>query len=180
MKMNATPLLLMLFLGNMALAEDGLARIARTLEKDSTIEHIDIRTVAKNLSQSDIAPYLFDVRTEEEFAVSHLPNAIRLDPDMDPNVFLEEYGELLERKQVLFYCSTGRRSTELAEQVAEILELGGKSTKPSNIKGGIFLWHNDMMPLINSTGSTDFVHPYNWFWKRLLTRKENARYKPEK
>lgn len=171
---------LILILSQAAVAEDRLLQIARTLEQDSTIEHIDIPSVVENMSQPGNTQILFDVRTKEEFAVSHLPNAIRLDPDMDPRAFLDEYGDLLEQNQVLFYCSVGRRSTQLAERVTKILVLDGKSAKPSNIKGGIFLWHNDRLPLMTGNGKTDFVHPYNWFGKRLLTRKEMARYKPDR
>jgi rhodanese-related sulfurtransferase len=172
-------LLLMLLLSNAAIAQDRLAKISLSLEQDSTIEHIDIHTIMEKLLQPDKTLYLFDVRTKEEFAVSHLPDAIRLDPDMDPEVFLDQYGELLEQDQVYFYCSVGRRSTELAEQVAGILKQDGKGSKPANIKGGIFQWHNDQLPLTTCTGSIDFVHPYNWFWKRLLSRKEMVRYKPD-
>ncbi len=112
---------LILILSHVAVAEDRLLQIARTLEQDPTIEHIDIPSVVENMSQPGNTQILFDVRTKEEFAVSHLPNAIRLDPDMDPRTFLDEYGDLLEQNQVLFYCSVGRRSTQLAERVTKIL-----------------------------------------------------------
>ena len=160
------------------IAEDRLARIEQSLEKSSSVEHVDINAVARGIARQTNKPVLFDVRTLEEFEVSHLPGAIRLDPDTDPKTFLRDYGGLLEKERVIFYCSTGRRSTELAEEVEEILDSQGKEAKPANMKGGIFRWHNESLPLMNATGTTDSVHPYNWFGKRLLHRKEKARYAP--
>ncbi len=161
-----------------AIAEDKLARIEQSLEKHSSIEHVDINAVEQGITRQTNKPVLFDVRTLDEFEVSHLPGAIRLDPDTDPNTFLRDYDGLLEKEWVIFYCSTGRRSTELAEEVAEVLDSQGKRAKPANMKGGIFRWHNESLPLMNATGTTDSVHPYNWFLKRLLHRKEKARYSP--
>ena len=143
-----------------ALAEDRLGRIANLLEQGSIIEHVEGRVIAERISQNG----------------SHLPNAIRLDPETDPRVFLRDYGRLLEANEVVFYCSTGRRSTALAEQVAQTLDRDGRPNRPVNMKGGIFQWHNESRPLVNANGSTGHIHPYNWYWKRLLRRNEMVRY----
>ncbi len=124
---------------------------------------------------------LFDVRTEAEFEVSHLQGAIRLEPDSDPQVFLAEYGDLLGKRLVVFYCSTGRRSTALAEAVSTELAVQGRASQaPANMEGGIFQWHNEKRPLYDREGITDYIHPYNWYWKRLLDRKDLARYHVER
>ena len=159
-------------------ANTQLDKIERSLEEASNIEQLSNEIVLNSLNTEDSKTFVFDVRTEEEFSVSHLPNAVRLDPDMAPNDFLRDYGELLEEATVIFYCSTGRRSTKLAESITEVLESQGKFTKPANMKGGIFRWHNESKPLVNADSTTDKVHPYNWYWRRLLSRKDKTSYTP--
>ena len=71
---------------------------------------------------------ILDVRTPEEFAVGHIPNAINI-----PN---EEIGtaqipELPEKDQlILVYCRSGNRSKQASEKLAamgytNIVEFGG-------------------------------------------------------
>jgi len=171
--------LLLLCISMGAFAETQLERIENSLVGNSSIEHIHSETLLRKMADPDARVYLFDVRTEEEFAVSHLDRATRLDPDTRPEDFLREYGGLLEENTVIFYCSTGRRSTELAESIVEVLELNGETAKPANLRGGIFRWHNEFKPLVDADGATELVHPYNWFWKRLLSRKDKTGYQPD-
>lgn len=161
-----------------AAADARLAKIERSLETNSSVQHLSNESVLDSLQISDSTTVLFDVRTKEEYAVSHLQNAIRLDPDLDPNNFLRNYGSLLEDRQVIFYCSTGRRSTELAEKVAAVQAQQGKVATPANMKGGIFRWHNESKPLVNATAPTEKVHPFNWYWKRLILHKDLTSYAP--
>ena len=80
----------------------------------------------------------------------------------------------LKGKTVVFYCSVGVRSSALAESVkADLLAAGTKEVV--NLEGGIFGWHNQSRPLVDKSGPTTFVHPYNAYWGRLLTRPELAR-----
>ncbi len=159
-----------------SLAETPLERIERSLESESSIEHLDVEIVLNKMLIGENPPVLFDVRSEEEFAVSHLNHAIRLAPDTDPQAFLDEYGALLEKRTVIFYCAVGGRSTVLAEKVAGLQNALGKSKTPMNMKGGIFHWHNESLPLTNAQGKTDYVHPFSWSTKRLLDREGQAVY----
>jgi len=47
-----------------------------------------------------------------------------------------------------------------------------------DLAGGIFAWHGAARPLVDAKGPTDFVHPYDARWGRLLARPELAREDP--
>jgi len=168
-----------LTLSTPALGADRLARIEQDLIDDSDIVHVPVPAVERKLrSGGDVL--LFDVREPDEYAVGHLPGAIRVDPDISAHDFLEQFGATLNDKEVIFYCATGRRSTDLAEKVkAEIMATGASLPVPANMQGGIFRWHNESGQLVDAAGDTEYVHPYNWWWKRLLTHKDKTRYAPE-
>jgi len=118
---------------------------------------------------------LFDVREADEFAVSHLAGARRLDPDMDAEDFIAEFGALIAGRDVVFYCSVGVRSARMAARLANAL---APAQSVWNLEGGIFAWHNAARPLRNAGGPTDFVHPYNRSWGRLVDRTSLTRTAP--
>jgi rhodanese-related sulfurtransferase len=120
---------------------------------------------------------VFDVRTPAEYAVSHLPGAIHVEPDMASAAFLDRYGDAIEGKTAVFYCSVGVRSSRLAERVAQGLkEHGAKAV--ADLAGGIFAWHGQGRALVDAKGPADLVHPYDASWGRLLARPELARTTP--
>ena len=71
---------------------------------------------------------ILDVRTTEEFAEKHIPNAINI-----PNETIgsEELAELPDKNQlILVYCRSGNRSKQASEKLAalgytNIYEFGG-------------------------------------------------------
>lgn len=71
---------------------------------------------------------ILDVRTPEEFAEKHIPNAINV-----PNetIGTEEISQLPDKDQlIMVYCRSGRRSKEAAEKLVKlgytnIVEFGG-------------------------------------------------------
>jgi len=97
---------------------------------------------------------ILDIRTLEEYEVSHLPNAIWAGKEND---------EILERgkdAKIIVYCSLGKRSELKGEQ---LIERG--YTNVYNLYGGIIEWHNNGMTTIDSNdNSTETIHPYSWFW----------------
>jgi rhodanese-related sulfurtransferase len=113
---------------------------------------------------------LFDVREADEHTVSQLPGAIRIDPAMTATEFMSAHGSTVKGKGVVFYCSVGVRSSILAARVKEDLERAG-AAKVLNLTGGIFGWHNDSRPLVNSRGATSQVHGFDARWRRLVTRQ---------
>lgn len=105
-------------------------------------------------------PEILDVRTAEEFSVSHLPGARRVDPSAS--------GPALEplvatSGPVVLYCSVGYRSSALARR---IIKAGRKNV--SNLEGSVFQWANEGRPLINADGPAEKVHPNQNRWAALL------------
>ncbi len=141
------------------------------------VSHLSTQTFAAQMARRpDVL--LFDVREEDEFSVSHLAGAERVDPDIWRWTFMNRFGERVQGKTVIFYCSVGVRSSRLAARVqAALREQGAKAVY--NLDGGIFAWHNERRPLVNTKGQTDFVHPFDSHWGQLVKRGEMARTSPE-
>ena len=126
------------------------------------------------LDRSDIL--LLDIREPEEYAVSRLPGAVRVDPNASAATLIH-MGDVTGKK-IIVYCSVGRRSSIFAErEQTALMKMGAASV--SNLEHGIFGWHNERRELMDANGETDAVHPYNGIWKRYVKRDEKARYTPE-
>jgi rhodanese-related sulfurtransferase len=151
------------------------------VEKDVTADYPTVRHVLPDAVPAAATPggdvLLIDVREEDEFAVSHLPGALRADPGMDPDEFMRAFGDKVAGKQVLFYCSVGVRSSDMAQRVAAKLATAG-AKGVANLSGGIFRWHNERRTLMSSAGRTDLVHPYNRKWGALINRQPQVSYTP--
>jgi rhodanese-related sulfurtransferase len=118
---------------------------------------------------------IFDVREENEFAVSRLAGARRVAPNSDPAQFVKDIATEAKGKQVVFYCSVGKRSSTLASKAAAGLTEAG-AAGVHNLKGGIFRWSNEGRPLEKgpaavpgkASNSGVDVHPYNSRWGQLI------------
>jgi rhodanese-related sulfurtransferase len=111
-------------------------------------------------------PVLLDVRTEEEWNVSHLPGARRV----DPSASVEEAAAGLPKvTPIVTYCAVGYRSGELATK----LRAAG-FTNVRNLKGSIFQWANEHRPLVSGEKPVTVVHPYSNLWGRLLRDEVRA------
>lgn len=144
-------------------------------------DHADVAQLSPvrldSLFADDPAPLLIDVREAPEYAVSHIGGAQRADPGITAAQFLEAFTVRAKGRPVVFYCSVGVRSSILAEKVQAGLRASG-SGQVYNLDGGIFGWHNEKRPLVDAGGPTDFVHPYDSHWGKLLIRRELATDKP--
>jgi rhodanese-related sulfurtransferase len=126
------------------------------------VEHVSAEELSRSLTTESNreTPILLDVRTEKEYAVSHLPGAIRVDPDAD----LPEFVKTLDHgAPVVAYCSVGYRSSRLVEK----LEREG-FTNAKNLEGSIFEWANKGYPVERDGATVKEVHPYDAEWGRLL------------
>ena len=119
---------------------------------------------------------LFDVREASEHAVSHLPGAIRISPDVTTEDFLAAHGAALKGKTAVFYCAVGVRSALVIADLKEHLSKAGAS-QTYNLTGGIFGWHNDGRPVVDASGPTENVHGFAARWARLVTRQGLVRMK---
>ena len=84
---------------------------------------------------------VLDVRTPEEFAEGHLPDAILVDFYSDD--FAAQLGELDPDKPYLLYCRSGNRSG----QTIPILE-GLGFGDVADIDGGILSWAEAGLPIV--------------------------------
>ena len=118
-------------------------------------------------------PILLDVRTPEEFAVSHLLGDNRALTLAEANITLEGKNRDLP---IVVYCSVGYRSSRLAR---ELRQAGWK--KVWNLEGSLFAWANEGRPLyrtISSSSKAEFsnasptkvlvAHPFDDTWGKLL------------
>jgi rhodanese-related sulfurtransferase len=120
---------------------------------------------------------LVDVRKSEEFAVSRIDGAIRIDPAASARDVAARLRDLAPGKPVVFYCSVGVRSSRLASRSqARLTELGAIGVY--NLSGGVFSWHNEGRALVDARGQTPLVHPHGNAWRKLLRRKALISYMP--
>ena len=109
---------------------------------------------------NESALLLIDVRTREEYEVSHLPGAIWAET---PSQIASAMGGASDRKPVVLYCSVGVRSSRAA---AKLMESGRANV--FNLQGSIFKWANEGGSLIANGSAVHVVHPYSERWGVLL------------
>jgi len=109
-------------------------------------------------------PLLLDVRTRAEFDVSHLRDAVHVEPEAPVSAV-----HFPKDQPLVTYCSVGYRSGAFAEK----LRSAGYS-KVSNLEGSIFRWANEGRPLFRDGKTVSKVHPYNRTWGLLLQKKYRA------
>lgn len=114
----------------------------------------------RNLLETPKRILLIDAREPEEYALSHLPEAVNL---TSKGAFFSHLDEMPVLPEVIFvYCSIGFRSAALSDSLRLKFPV-------ENLDGGIFRWANDEGALVSGTGEpTVLVHPYNRFYGRLL------------
>ena len=159
----------------------------RTEFKD--VRHISTDSLAERLrADAVVRPVLLDARTAEEYAVSHLEGAIRIDPD-NPEISALH---LPTDAPIVAYCSVGYRSSSVARALQE-----QGYTNVVNLEGSLFKWANEGRPLVTNSATgqsgeavgigetppsaeaatvttevtTEIVHPYNTLWGKLLDRR---------
>ena len=181
--LNKFSILILSLATTQVFASDALSEKLAKVHTQITIDYSNIKHLsAEHFMQLDAqSVVLFDVREDKEYQVSHIANAIRIDPDLPAEKFLTTYANLVKGKTVVFYCSVGRRSSEFVAEL-NMLESAGIPSESYNLTGGIFHWHNQQYPLmksqlLTSPVSTDLVHPYNFFWSRLLENKALISYR---
>jgi len=150
---------------------DELEKIKRKTAADfPDISHVDTKQVAQWMEGKD-KPVIVDVREADEFAVSHLPNAVRLSPaasaDDAGNTVLQD---VAKDRRIVLYCSVGLRSSKMAKRLRD-----AGFTNVHNMSGSIFQWANDGRPLQSDTGPAEKVHPFNSKWGELLKPQYRAK-----
>jgi rhodanese-related sulfurtransferase len=130
------------------------------------VQWVDTETLAEWMqAEPSDAPLLLDVRAADEFAVSHLLRAQRVDPNHPAIASLE----LATDRKVVVYCSVGYRSGAIAEQLS-----AAGYEKVYNLEGGIFAWANEGRPVFRGDVRAAVVHPYDAVWGVLLRKDLRA------
>lgn len=144
-----------------------LADIEQTVSKRYAVSEIREAELTPALSSPDTV--VFDVREPDEYAQSHIPGAVRVDPGTSAEEFLARHGERLDGKRVVFYCAVGVRSGIMAQRTEKtLMDRGVRSVQ--NLRGGIFRWHANGGPLTSTGADAASVHPYDSAWGQLLSR----------
>ncbi len=156
------------------IASSDLDEIIEDLKKDPDIQHINNADLEK-IPSGDVV--IFDVRKDTEYQVSHVPNAIHLNPRTSASDFLRQHGDKLEGKVAVFYCSVGQRSTSMLSKLSENDLKKAGVTQAYNLEGGAFKRHNDGFGFVKNGKSTKDIHPYNAYYGRLVDDKEAIKYK---
>lgn len=113
--------------------------------------------------------FFIDVRSAEEFNVSHIKNARWVGYE---EFRMEKMNAVSKDQPMVVYCSIGYRSEKIGKK---LIEAGYK--RVSNLYGGIFEWVNRGKP-IYKTGNkpTDDIHPYSTVWGVWLS-EGNKKYR---
>jgi rhodanese-related sulfurtransferase len=113
------------------------------------------------------APCVVDTRSAEEFDVSHLAGAERLDPSAADSEL-----EMRFRKDqpLVLYCATGYRGSQM---VRRLQTLGFRNA--SNLAGGIFQWVNEGREIRQDGAVATEVHPIHRAFARLLRPESRKR-----
>ena len=123
------PFLLLLFL---------LTGCTAPAESEATYRQISM-DAAITMMEEESNYIILDVRTPEEFADQHIPDAINI-----PNetIGTEEITELPDKEQlILVYCRSGNRSKQASDKLvklgyANIVEFGGINDWPGETVSG--------------------------------------------
>ena len=97
------------------------------------------------LDDTSSKPLLLDARSPEEYAVSHLLGARRVNPNANAYPALDT---LAANTPIVVYCSVGYRSIG----VTQTLQQQG-FTAVANLQGSIFRWANDGRPVYGTGGA---------------------------
>jgi rhodanese-related sulfurtransferase len=116
----------------------------------------------------DFSPIVIDARKNEEFEVSHLPNAYHA-----RDVATVAKLGIAPDQPIVVYCSIGYRSARLVEKLREA---GFSAAK--NLEGSIFQWANEGRPLMQDGQLVGAVHPYSATWGLLLERNTQSHHGP--
>ncbi len=124
------------------------------------VEQMSTNELARSLEEpGNGKPVLIDVRTPQEYAVSHLKGAVRAQT-------VQEVESLVHGDKdvpLVLYCSVGYRSSQLA---SALMEAGFRHVR--NLEGSIFKWANEGRPVYRDGKAVHAVHPYDEDWGRLL------------
>lgn len=129
----------------------------------NSVPRIQPDTLSKWMQQHSDSLIVLDIRSEEEYAVSHIREARFVDYEsFEPS----RLADLDTTRKVVVYCSVGYRSERVGEKLGNL-----GFDEVYNLYGGIFQWKNQGYEVVNPGGNvTDSVHTYNRRWGKWLEK----------
>lgn len=123
------------------------------------VKPLSTQELAAWLAQKEaLKPLLLDVRTPEEYQISHLQHAQLAPAD------LQELSIIATPEiPIVTYCSIGYRSAKLAQKLQQ-----AGYRQVFNLEGSIFRWMNEERLVYQNDRVVQQVHPYNRFWQWFL------------
>jgi|GEM_PF-1452613 len=166
--MRSCFLVLFLFFMTSSMAQTTIAQVQESAYADKIEQYISRSVPLIDVDElynrySDFT--ILDNRTEEEFKISHLKNAVWVKPETIDEKLLK----LPQHKPIAVYCTVGARSEDLGERLADM------GFTVYNVYGGIIEWVNREYPVYNENeGEIKTIHTYNVFFRKYVT---NSSYK---
>ena len=105
---------------------------------------------------------ILDARESIEYEISHIEEAIYVGYDSLDFSILKR---IPADNKIVIYCSIGYRSEKVAE---EVNKTGHNNVY--NLYGGIFDWVNSGYTIVDSSGRTHNIHPFNKDWEKWLEK----------
>lgn len=104
---------------------------------------------------------LLDTRKEEEYNISHIPNAEYIGYK---NFDATKLKDIPKDRPIVLYCSIGYRSEKIGEKLQKM-----GFAKVYNLYGSIFEWVNQGNSVVDKDGNaTKLVHTYNKNWSKWV------------
>ena len=153
-------LFLCITFSSLGLSQDNLSKLLKKYNQES-IPYISVQ----ELAISKTSAVLLDAREPEEFAVSHLKNAICVGYE-DFNLKTVTNSIKNKDQDIVVYCSLSIRSEDIA---IKLKKEGYKNVK--NLFGGIFEWKNNNLKIYNQKNqTTDSIHAFSKKWSKWLKK----------
>jgi len=138
-----------------------------TARKFPDVQWIDRAELARwREDPSRPQPLVLDARTTPEYQVSHLKDALLMDPRRPTVRPLAGRGK---DTPIVVYSSVGYRGARLAHW---LLAQGYSNVR--DLSGSIFQWANEDRPVFREGRPTTEVHPYDRRWGLLLDSRYRA------
>ncbi|XP_046839823.1 thiosulfate:glutathione sulfurtransferase-like [Xenia sp. Carnegie-2017] len=153
--------------------------IRKAFPKVKQLETEDLENLIKENCRNLI---LLDVRRKEEYAVSHLPGSIHIDPDETAEAVFGKVKPILDDCEngkviIVCYCSLGYRSSLMAQKLYPHCKLLAEAQKISfmpviqNLEGSIFKWANEGREMIdNENRKTKCCHPNSFLLGKIVKK----------
>ena len=107
-----------------------LGLTANASAQSDSIKTVDAAQFAEFIKSDSV--FLVDVRTAEEYAAGHIPNAKNV--DVLKSDFKDRVETLSKNKEIAVYCRSGKRSLMAANTLAKM------GYKVINLRGGWLEW----------------------------------------